>query len=209
MSKRPLDLSRMFADNNAHDMRPLEVVMNISAREVSALGERYAGMRRENDEFFAEEGVRLDAPEFPIPGAEWAGMIEVVREIGAALEHGERPGLPQELLDRLTRIARHPSPDYRFVLNSESILTPLRVFYLEEALLVQAIRCLGHILWSGGKVKLLRCPVPAPGHSDPKMKCDRYFVSGARHGRPKKYCSAACRSRSYYHDIFDGAPAEI
>jgi len=44
-------------------------------------------------------------------------------------------------------------------------------------------------------VRLLRCPAPAPGHSNPAIICGRYFVSGGKVGRPANFCSEACTKR--------------
>ena len=59
--------------------------------------------------------------------------------------------------------------------------------------LMPAARDLWKVL--AGEVRLLRCPAPAPGHSNPTMKCGRYFVSGGKVGRPAQFCSDACTKR--------------
>jgi len=193
MGNKPVDLSKMLYDGRPHDMRPLEVVVNITSEAVKELGEHYARMRGENESVFADLDEKPVQPEFPIPGDEWVGMIETVRDIVAVLEQGEQPSLSTELTARLTQVARYPSPDYLFTLNAESVLTVVRCFYFEEALLVQAVRGLADILCMDGKVKLLRCAAPAPGRGS--KKCGRFFISGGKGGRPKKYCSNVCARR--------------
>lgn len=46
-----------------------------------------------------------------------------------------------------------------------------------------------------GMVQLARCMAPAPG--DWSETCGRYLVTGKRPGRPRIYCSRACRVRAW------------
>lgn len=188
-----VDISRMLTDVGGRDMRPLEVAMNMTPEAVRAMGEYYARMRGENEEFFGDLGERPDEPEYPIPAGDWVSMIETVREIVAVLERGEQPNLTTDLTTKLTQIARHPSPDYKFIVDPGKGFSVIRAFHFEEALLTQAVRCLADILWMDEKVKLLRCTAAAPGRGS--AVCGRFFISGGKGGRPKKYCSSVCARR--------------
>lgn len=46
-----------------------------------------------------------------------------------------------------------------------------------------------------GAVTLDRCPAPAS--QDWSRRCGRFVISGKRRGRPARYCSNACRIRSF------------
>lgn len=58
--------------------------------------------------------------------------------------------------------------------------------------------CVMRTLTEPGAVALVRCPAPAPGNWS--ERCGRFLVAGGR-GRPREYCSLACRVRHHSEEV--------
>lgn len=129
----------------------------------------------------------------PCPPGDTGALADAVRKVGAQAADGQLAIGPKEAstLEYLVNCPTewrcvHPTADRRWAPTTEA-----------ESLcygdLVQAARGLWRVL--DGQARLLRCPAPTLGHSDPAKKCGHYFVSGGKIGRPAKFCSNACAKR--------------
>lgn len=57
-----------------------------------------------------------------------------------------------------------------------------------------------HVLTARGMTALARCPAPTAGNWD--QRCGRFLVVGTR-GRPREFCSEACRVRNHAKGVRD------
>lgn len=118
-------------------------------------------------------------------------LPNLMQRIAANLAAAEPPNAtPGERLS-LTWYVSQPTKTYWWPADGEprtlGVRGPARRPHL-------AARGLWRILM--GETQIRRCPAPEPGHSDPKRKCGRYFVSGGKIGRPAIFCSDACSKRA-------------
>jgi hypothetical protein len=140
-----------------------------------------------------------------------AEAIAVLRTLGVKLlEHpAEKSRYPREeyIIDTLG-LSQYDLFLLEFVANRPVKFYQLRVLDLPPGLVDVSTRYpdsgSSRVIWATralwplltGHAKLSRCPAPVAG-SVSKRRCDRYFVSGGRPGRPAEHCSAACRQRKY------------
>ena len=148
----------------------------------------------------------------------FAGMAALLRRIGAEVVSAEPGPLEQQLrafsdksqlplweafgalkvtdadLARLEAVANEPAQFFRLHRLPGAGLHAASGYWVHTSRLVWATRGLWPVL--EGKARLLLCPAPAPGHSDPAVHCGRYFVAGGKVGRPARYCSDTCRRRA-------------
>jgi len=148
----------------------------------------------------------------------FAGMIALLCRIGAEVVSAEPGPLEQHLrtssdkwqlplweafgalkvtdadLARLEAVANQPAHFFWIRRLPGAGLHAASGYWAHISRLVWAARGLWPVL--EGKAKLLRCPAPAPGHSNPAIQCGRYFVAGGKVGRPARYCSDTCRRRA-------------
>ena len=139
--------------------------------------------------------------------ASFRGITNLIRELARAIVDTEHAGPyqaaelglhdltegdAQTALKTLEVVASH-SPMVMELGDEDSVVKPTSWWLEETSRVIWAVQALWPIL--EGKTRLLRCPAPAPGHSDPKRKCGHYFVSGGKIGRPALFCSEACCKR--------------
>ena len=169
--------------------------------------------RREEAALAAILAGRVD-----LHGDLFTGMIGVLRKIAAEVVRAEPGPQEQDLrtssdkwqlplweafaglevtdadLARLEALANERAQFFRLMRLPGPGLYAASGYWVHTSRLVWAARGLWPVL--EGKAKLLRCPAPAPGHSDPAIHCGRYLVAGGRVGRPARFCSDTCRRRA-------------
>ena len=110
-----------------------------------------------------------------------------------AFEHGLPVDVSPEEREALLALAALPREHYWWIPDGDGWRTRHNAHLLTVTSVLGAARDLWAIL--GGEAELRRCEAPARGHSDHNLTCGRYFVSGGKIGRPKRFCSDACAKR--------------
>ena len=161
------------------DSELLEIILNADAQWL--------------DETFRHTG---EDPAFPLDHEEVPAYLAALKVL-ATTPGRDLPDdlLADELAAQLTKVANYPSPAYTFrpVKGPDREMVGSDEYRESEQLLVGASRALGRIL-NGGYWRALRCVAPAKKTGG--QVCGRWMVIGHARGKPRKFCSDACRVRA-------------